>query len=68
MVGADWFGSHSGDVVLVPDAGDVLQLSRVGHVVAGLVLGQDLHQRTEFQPPLFLRDPVTGRVKKTHTE
>lgn len=38
---------------------DVLQLSGVWHVVARLVLSQDLHQRTQLQPPLLLRDPVT---------
>lgn len=38
---------------------DVLDLSRVGHVVARLVLGQDLHQRTQLQPPLLFGDPVT---------
>lgn len=42
-----------------PVAYDVLQLSGVWHVVARLVLSQDLHQRTQLQPPLLFRDPVT---------
>lgn len=46
------------------DAAHVLQLTRVGHVVAGFVLGQDLHQRAELQPPLLLRDPVAERRKR----
>lgn len=37
----------------------MLQLARVGHVVAGLVLGQDLHQWAELEPPLLGWDPVT---------
>lgn len=41
----------------------VFQLSRVRDVVARLVLGQDLHQGAELQPPLVLRHPVTGEVK-----
>lgn len=45
------------------DLGHVLQLARVGHVVAGLVLGQDLHDGTELQPPLLRRNPVAGRRK-----
>lgn len=43
-----------------PVAYDVLQLSGVWDVVARLVLSQDLHQRTQLQPPLLLRDPVTA--------
>lgn len=39
---------------------DVLELSGVGDVVARLVLSQDLHQRTQLQPPLLLGDPVTA--------
>lgn len=39
---------------------DVLQLSGIRHVVAGFVLGQDLHQRAELQPPLLFGDPVPG--------
>lgn len=42
----------------------MFQLAGVGHVVARLVLGQDFHQRTEFQPPLLLRDPVAERTKQ----
>lgn len=38
----------------------MLQLPGVRDVVARLVLGQDLHQRTQLQPPLLLRDPVTA--------
>lgn len=43
-----------------PVAYDVLQLPGVRDVVARLVFGQDLHQRTQLQPPLLLRDPVTA--------
>lgn len=43
-----------------PVAYNMLQLSRVWDVVARLVLSQDLHQRTQLQPPLLLRDPVTA--------
>jgi len=50
-----------------PVAHDVLQLSGVRHVVARLVLRQDLHQRTQLQPPLLLGDPVTadGRAHRS---
>ncbi|KAF0046521.1 hypothetical protein F2P81_000154 [Scophthalmus maximus] len=47
-----------------PDPRHVFQLAGVGHVVARLVLGQDLHQWAELQPPLLLRDPVAGRRRK----
>lgn len=43
-----------------PVAYNVLQLSGVWDVVARLVLSQDLHQRTQLQPPLLFRDPVTA--------
>lgn len=35
-----------------------LQLVGVGDLVAGLVLGQDLHERPQLQPPLLFGDPV----------
>lgn len=38
-----------------------LQLARIRHIIAGFVLGQDLHERPQFQPPLLLGDPVPGR-------
>lgn len=38
----------------------VLQLAGVGHVVARLVLGQDLHEGTQLEPPLLLGDPVAA--------
>lgn len=43
--------------------GHVFQLAGVGHVVGGLVLGQDLHHGTQFQPPLLGGDPVAERRK-----
>lgn len=45
------------------DPGHVFQLTRVGYVVARLVLGQDFHQRTQFEPPLLLWDPVAERTQ-----
>ena len=42
----------------------VLQLAGVGHLVAGLVLGQDLHERPQLQPPLLLGDPVPADGRK----
>lgn len=44
---------------------DVLQLPGIRHVVTGFVLGQDLHQRTQLQPPLLFRDPVTSDRRAT---
>lgn len=38
-----------------------LQLACIRHIIARLVLGQDLHERPQFQPPLLLGDPVPGR-------
>ena len=35
-----------------------LQLACVRHLEAGLVLGQDLHEGPQLQPPLLLGDPV----------
>lgn len=35
-----------------------LQLPGLRHLVAGLVLGQDLHEGPQLQPPLLLGDPV----------
>ena len=43
-----------------PGVYDVLQLPGVRDVVARLVLGQNLHQRTQLQPPLLLGDPVAA--------
>lgn len=40
--------------------GHVFQLAWVWHIIAGLVLGQDLHQRSQLQPPLLLGNPVSG--------
>lgn len=42
----------------------VLQLFRVGHLEAGLVLGQDLHERPQLQPPLLFRNPVPADRRK----
>ena len=35
-----------------------LQLAGIRHLEADLVLGQDLHEGPQFQPPLLLGDPV----------
>lgn len=42
----------------------MLQLPGVGHVEAGLVLGQDLHQGTQLEPPLLLGDPVAAEANQ----
>lgn len=56
-----WHSHGYGSVRLSrPVAYDVLQLSGVWDIVARLVLSQDLHQGTQLQPPLLLRDPVTA--------
>lgn len=57
-----WGGGSSSDgglAVFGSHARHVFQLTRVRHVVARLVLGQDFHQGAELQPPLVLGDPVT---------
>lgn len=41
-----------------------LQLVGVGDLVAGLVLGQDLHERPQLQPPLLFGDPVPADGRK----
>lgn len=48
-----------------PVAYNVFQLPGVGDVIAGLVLGEDLHQGTQLQPPLLFRDPVTTDRQRT---
>lgn len=56
-------------------AGHVLQLAQVRHLEAGLVLGQDLHEGPQLQPPLLAGDSVPvdqmggcGRVRPAPTE
>lgn len=39
-------------------AGHRLRLAQVRHLEAGLVLGQDLHEGPQLQPPLLAGDPV----------
>lgn len=62
MTGGGGAPSHGrrGVQLFRPVVDDVLQLSGIRHVVAGFVLGQDLHQRAQLQPPLLFRDPVPG--------
>lgn len=36
----------------------VFHLPGLRHLVAGLVLGQDLHEGAQLQPPLLFGDPV----------
>lgn len=62
-LGLDQSDRSRGVAVFRPDPGHMFQLARVGDVVAGFVLGQNLHEWAELQPPLLLWDPVAGRVK-----
>lgn len=64
-VAVERFPSDGGQGLAVSGshARHVFQLAGVGHVVAGLVLRQDLHQWAELQPPLVLGDPVTEQHK-----
>lgn len=43
---------------------NVLQLGRVGDLQAGLVLGQDLHEGPELQPPLLFGNPVPANGRQ----
>lgn len=54
---------HRGVGVFGSAVDDVLHLSRVGHVVARLVLGQDLHERTQLQPPLLFGNAMAAKRK-----
>ena len=60
MRGGEGQGLDGG--LLGPDVGHMLQLGGVGHVKAGPVLGQDLHEGAELQPPLLLRDPMSATL------
>lgn len=51
-------GHLDGGRLLGPARLHGLQLARVRHLEAGLVLGQDLHEGPQLQPPLLLGDPV----------
>lgn len=51
-------GRLDGGRLLGPTRLHGLQLARVRHLEAGLVLGQDLHEGPQLQPPLLLGDPV----------
>lgn len=51
---------HRGVRLFGPVVHHVLELARVGDVVARLVLGQDLHEGTQLEPPLLLGDPVAA--------
>lgn len=53
-----------GSRLLVASGVHRLQLVEVGDLVAGLVLGQDLHERPQLQPPLLLGDPVPADGRK----
>lgn len=45
----------------------VLQLARVGDLVAGLVLGQDLHEGPQLQPPLLFGNSVPASRRAVNT-
>lgn len=55
IVGWRW---HLDGCRLLGASVNVLQLARVRDLKAGLVLGQDLHERPQFQPPLLFGNSV----------